>query len=116
MQRGQVKAAATAGDAQTLAHQANQPIFTQRLPETWSGHQRRSTFLQLAAQLIHHRHIDAWHIGPCQQLLLLTLQLFQQFGAHFAALQYVQQVRNGAEEGQRNGGFAQCPLAMQLLQ
>lgn len=48
----------------------------------------------------------------CQQLLLLTLQLFQQFGAYFAAFQYVQQVRNSAEEGQCNGGFAQCPLAM----
>ncbi len=53
---------------------------------------------------------------PGQQFLLLALQLFEQFGAHFAALQHVQQVGDGAKEGEGDGGFTQGALAVQLLQ
>ncbi len=48
--------------------------------------------------------------------MLLALQLFEQFGAHFAALQHVQQVGDGAKEGKGDGGFAQGALPVQLLQ
>ncbi|MNE84694.1 hypothetical protein D3C80_1816270 [compost metagenome] len=77
VQGRQVKAATPAGDAQALTHQANQPVFTQRLAKTRSRHQCRPALFQLIAQLIHQRHVDTWHIGPGQKLLLLPFQLFQ---------------------------------------
>ena len=116
VQGRQIEAAAAAGNVQPLAHQADQPVFAQRLAEARRRHQRRCARLQLAAQLVDQRHIHARHIGPGQQFLLLALQLFEQFGAHFAALQHVQQVGDGAKEGEGDGGFTQGALAVQLLQ
>jgi hypothetical protein len=52
MQRRQVKAAAAARNTQALAYQANQAIFTQKLPDARRGHQDAAAGFSAAAESI----------------------------------------------------------------
>ena len=77
MQRRQVEAAAAARNAQTLAHQANQAVFTQKLPDARRGHQDGTAAFQLLAERVDTALIYAWDLCPCLQFTLLALQLFE---------------------------------------
>ena len=101
MQRRQVEAAATARDAQALAHQANQAVLTQKLPDARCGHQDAAAGFKLLTKGIDTAYVHPRNLSPCLQFTLLALQLFKQFCADIAAFNHIQQIAYIAEEVQR---------------
>jgi hypothetical protein len=102
MQRRQVEAAAAARNAQTLAHQANQAVFTQKLPDARRGHQDAAA-ASTAGEANRYGSDQRPDFCPCLQFTLLALQLFKQFCADIAAFNHIQQIAYVAEEMQRSG-------------
>jgi hypothetical protein len=91
MQRRQVEAAAAARNTQALAHQANQAIFTQKLPDA-ARPSGCCCWFSAADEGVDTALIDARNFCPGLQFTLLALQLFKQFGADIAAFNHIQQI------------------------
>ena len=90
MKRREIETTATARDTQTLAYQANQAVFTQKLSNTWRGHQKGAAGFQLLAEIVDTALIDTGDLSPGLQFTLLALQLFEQFCADISAFNHIQ--------------------------